>query len=202
MEQYLKGLSDCELARQARVGSTVAFEELVFRYEKQILNFLRQKVFSREDAEDLTQSVFVKACKNINRYNTSRKFATWIFCIARREAASFYRQYRTHNSEVVVEPKADIRDPAVIMMENDAAGQLWAAARGHLSDSQFTALWLRYSEEMTTREIATVMRKSVTHVKVLLHRARQKLLAKIIPVATDATGNVTEWRMNDAVFTL
>ena len=52
---------------------------LVRRFDQQVLRFLDTMVNNRQDAEDLAQDTFVKAYKNIHRFNPEYKFATWLF---------------------------------------------------------------------------------------------------------------------------
>ena len=74
-------------------------------------------------------------------------------------------------------------DPAGIVARRDENDHVWALAAEVLSANQHAALWLRYAEDMSVKDIAGVMKKSTGNVKVLLHRARRKLLERH-PVST------------------
>jgi RNA polymerase sigma-70 factor (ECF subfamily) len=74
-----------------------------------------------------------------------------------------------------VAPGIDERNPALILEACDTGEHLWALSRRCLSENQFTAIWLRYKEDLSIRDIGHVMNKSRTHVKVLLYRGREKL---------------------------
>ena len=174
----LQDLSDEDLACRTQAGSVEAFEELVTRYEKRIFNFLRHKTPDRQDAEDLTQTAFVLAYRKIRLYNPKYKFATWLFTIARHAAISHFRASR--RPDPPPGPEADTRDPATILAEQDNRQSLWDQARACLPELQFTALWLMYAEDLSVRDIAEVMKQSVSYVKVMLHRARTRL-AQVLP---------------------
>ena len=73
----------------------------------------------------------------------------------------------------------DPEDPSELMARREEARNLWQRARQLLPDGQFQALWLRYIEDMDIEQIARVLGKTQTHVKVLLFRARHKLAAEL-----------------------
>jgi DNA-directed RNA polymerase specialized sigma24 family protein len=70
---------------------------------------------------------------------------------------------------------ADEDTPSVLVERQEERNQLWQTAQRKLPRNQFQALWLRYAEEMDLDQIATVLGKTKTGVKVLLFRARQTL---------------------------
>ena len=67
-------------------------------------------------------------------------------------------------------------EPLDALLAAERRGRLWHLAAGVLAEEQMTALWLRYVEEMPLRGIALVLGRSQTSVKVMLFRARRKLL--------------------------
>jgi len=176
MTQKPNNSSDQELARLARAGSLDAFEELVFRYEKRLYGFLRHKTQNFSDAEDLVQLVFIKAYRNIGRYNGRYAFSTWLLCIARREAASHYRSNYRRHQELDEDTQIEESNPALLMANREQGELLWELAGKQLSDSQFNALWMVYHEGLSVKESAKVMKRTVSSVKVLLHRGRRNLL--------------------------
>ena len=169
--------TDEELARDARAGREAAFEALVCRYENPVFLFLRARTGNVHDAEDLTQQTFVKVYRSLNRYDAKYRFKPWLYTIAGRLAVSHYRV----RTAVPVEPGAldavDPRTPDLDLSASEAAGRLWDWARLRLKPGEFTALWLRFQEDLSVAEIATTMQKTHGHVKVLLFRGRRRLLA-------------------------
>ena len=83
----------------------------------------------------------------------------------------------------------DERTPSGTMERSERHLVIWGTAKEHLPEPQFAALWLRYEEELSVKEIAATMNKTESHVKVLLHRARKKLLPVFEPAA--GTGNIS-----------
>jgi RNA polymerase sigma-70 factor, ECF subfamily len=190
--QELLDIEDSELARQVRAGSSNAFEELLRRYEDRIFNFIRKSLASREDVEDLTQTIFIKAYRNIKRYNPAMKFETWIFCIARRELISHFRRRGGRiQTQLDFELADQAPNPSGVLAESDRAAVLWNLAAAKLNRKQYDALWLHYREEMSIKEAARVLETSAAAVKVRLHRARNILMKEMsaaLPAYKDGEG--------------
>lgn len=185
----IEELSDEELACQTRAGSSDAFDQLITRYEKRIFRFLRCKTPNPEDAEELTQTTFANAYRKIALYSPEYKFSGWLFTIARRLCISFYRKRKMTHVELDHDI-VDDRTPRGHMERAERHSSVWNAARKNLPEAQFTALWLRFEEDLSVKEIAKSMNKTTTHVKVLLHRARKKLLPIFEPVTSNASAEV------------
>lgn len=166
--------SDEELARRARAGSLDDFEELVHRYEARIFHFLCRCSGNPSDARDLTQEAFVAAYQNLERFDPARPFATWLFTIARRKLIDRRRSERTPTEPRLPEP-IDTDDPAEQLARREQREDLWTVARECLPEPHFQALWLKYAEDLSVRDIARVLRRTQTHVKVMLFRARAAL---------------------------
>jgi RNA polymerase sigma-70 factor, ECF subfamily len=170
----LQRLSDEELARQTQAGSLIAFEELVFRYGGRIYAFVLQLCCNTADAEEVTQETFVKAFRAIALYNPRHAFPPWLFTIARRKCIDHHRA-ALPLSDAPAPDRTDGTNPAELLASQDDKDCLWALARQALPPSQFQALWLNYAAEMKVAEIAQVLNRTRTHIKVMLFRARRTL---------------------------
>jgi RNA polymerase sigma-70 factor (ECF subfamily) len=177
----VKKLSDEELVFKAQTGSRRCFEELVHRYSHRLFYFLRPKVTTDEDTEDLVQETFLKAYRNISRFDLNYKFSTWLYTTAARLAISFYRKKRVNESLPVFNPSPS--DPREQVIREEDSKNLWNIAQT-LQSNQYQVLWLRYMEELSLKEIALVMKKNQVHVRVLLHRARLNLIKQLNPSAS------------------
>ena len=177
----VKKLSDEELAAQAQTGSRRCFDELVHRYSHRLFYFLRPKVTTNEDTEDLVQETFLKTYRNIDRFDMNYKFSTWLYTTAARLAISFYRKKRINDGLSVFNSAPP--DPQEQATREEDAKNLWNIAQT-LQSNQYQVLWLRYLEELSLEEIALVMKKSRVHVRVLLHRARLNLIKQLNPSAS------------------
>jgi RNA polymerase sigma-70 factor (ECF subfamily) len=177
----VKQLSDEELVAKAQTGSRRCFNELVHRYSHRLFYFLRSKVTSDEDTEDLVQETFLKAYRNISRFDLNYKFSTWLYTTALRLAISFYRKKRINEGISLFNPSSP--DPQEQVIREEDSKNLWNIAQT-LQSNQYQVLWLRYMEELSLKEIAVVMKKNRVHVRVLLHRARLNLIKQLNPSAS------------------
>lgn len=174
--------TDEDLAARAAAGSRPAFEELVSRYGLRLFHFLRSRSGSDEDVEDLVQETFLKAYRNIGRYDPQRRFSTWLYTIAFRLSISRHRSQGVKplplDSEGPEHPSPGPQEVLLRKEEAQKAGNIWLLART-LKPNEYEILWLRYAQELPMKEIARAMGKSLVGVRVLLHRSRLKLGKKL-----------------------
>lgn len=178
MLQSSQRIQSCEeLAENCQDGDQQAYSELIARYGPRIHGFLHRLVGNAHDAEDLTQDVFVKAYQNIHSFDTQRSFRPWIFTIARRTAANFWRKKRP-TVQIENDPPSHATDPREKAESQDDCERIWKFAHT-LKKRYFQVLWLRYREEFSMQEIAEAMEITNINTKVLLHRARSDLAKKL-----------------------
>jgi len=174
--------TDEELAAKAAAGSRPSFEELVSRYSLRLFHFLRSRSGADEDVEDLVQETFLKAFRNIGRFDPQRRFSTWLYTIALRLSISRHRSRRERplplSPEGPEHPSPGPQESLISKEEARKAGNIWLIART-MKPSEYQVLWLRYTEEMPVKEIAKTMKRSLVGVRVLLHRSRVKLGKKL-----------------------
>lgn len=173
-------LTDAELAARAADGDQDAFAGLIRRYEARLINVLLRRVRQPADAEDVAQQAFLRAWQSIDRYEPRWRFSTWLFTIALRHASDVAVKRRidgcslaTPGTEIV----ARAAEPGAILEQRESARNLWALADRVLTDDERLALWLRHIEGLASRDIGVVLGRTTTGVRILLHRARQRLLA-------------------------
>lgn len=162
-------VSDEHLASLAQGGSHRAFAELVDRFQHRIYSFLRRRLPTPQDAEDVAQATFVRAWRSLRTYDPGRPFGTWLFTIAARASSGHLRTIR--RNATLIDGAAPVAPDALETSEQ--AKLAWTIAHRLLSTEQYTALWLRYAESMPMREIAEVLGRSEVSVRVGLHRARE-----------------------------
>lgn len=171
-------LSDEALTKESQGGSLSAFEQLVFRYEGRIYAFVSQSCRNTMDAREITQDTFVRAYQAIAQYDSARPFSSWLFAIARRKTIDHFRSIRPAAEEPIPE-LADAHTPAEALAQSEERTGVWEQSRRLLPKVQFQALWLKYVEDLSVTEIAGALRKTQTHIKVLLFRARQTLAREL-----------------------
>jgi RNA polymerase sigma-70 factor (ECF subfamily) len=159
-------------------GCKVCFEELVRRFQSPLLHFLMRRLGSRHDAEDVLQETFLIAYRQLATYQPAWRFSTWLFTIAHRLAVSKKRRRRWAVRLVpsLLVEKFSASDPQAKAQENEQRSKLWDSANQILSPDAFTAIWLSYVESMSAEEIGQVLDRSANGVRILLHRARSRLM--------------------------
>ena len=94
------------LINRAKSGEAKAFGLLYDHYIPQIYRFIYLKVTNREEAEDLTHQVFMKAWQNINNYEERGfQFSSWLYQISRNQVIDFYRQKKQYLDLEAVDPE-------------------------------------------------------------------------------------------------
>src|SRR3954468_19970627 len=166
---------EATLVRETLGGAPRAFEAIVHLHSRRVFNFIYQMTRQRQDAEDLTQQTFIKAFRNIHRFDTGRPLINWLLTIARRTALNHFRSWKQWE-QMPDDTASAGPSPARCAEEQDRADDLWSRARRILSQREFEVLWLRFAEELSTEETARVAGLTKTHVKVFVFRARRQLL--------------------------
>ncbi len=168
--------AEAELVRAAVAGDAQAARELVRLFHRPIFRFVSRMTGQAQDAEDITQETFVKAFRSLDKVDTSRPLINWLFTIARRTALNHFRAKKQW-VELPPESASEGPGPRQEVERQERGDGLWAKARRVLSAPEFEALWLRFGEDLSTEEAAEAAGRTITSIKTLIYRARQRLLA-------------------------
>ena len=95
-----RALTDNELVERFIAGESRRFQDLVERYESRMVNFIQRSIGDRDRAQDLAQEVFIRVYRHIRRFDTEKKFSTWIYTIASNLAKNELRN-RSRNPLVL-----------------------------------------------------------------------------------------------------
>jgi len=171
---------DSELVRQIQSGEAAAFDELMRRYKRPVVNFIFRMLGNAQDADDVAQDVFVRVYQNLDTYRPETKFSTWLFALARHAAIDRIRWRSRHRAESI-ESAPEIVAPSGTAEDVSAReiGDQIAATVAKLPEDQKTAIILSEYHGMSYAEIAGVMRCSEKSVESRLYRARQTLRAAL-----------------------
>lgn len=191
---------DVRLMLQVRDDAPGAFESLVQRYQDRLVGILFHLVGSLEEAEDLSQEVFLRIYKARKGYRPRSKFATWLFTIANNLAANHLRGKRRKPSVPMsgapiggqtsgfgpVAPQIPSREnTASSQMRKVELSEIVREALGILGEDQRMAVLLSKFEDMSYAEIGGVMNRSPAAIKSLLARARNELRDRLEPYVAD-----------------
>jgi RNA polymerase sigma-70 factor, ECF subfamily len=175
MAGLLETLSDGELAVRARAGSADCFEEIVRRYQVPLVRFLSRRFPSRRDVEDILQDTFVKAWRQLGRYDSRYAFRTWIYTIAYRLAVSRGRSDTATTGMLPDHVASRTVTPEAAALGEEQRRNIWDVAKRVLTEEQYLTLWLYYVDEVPAGDVAKILKRSWVSVKTMMHRARKKL---------------------------
>lgn len=173
---------ESKLIAAAKAGSADAFCRLAQRYRGRHLRFLVTRCASFADAEDALQDTLIAAFRYIHSYDSRWRFSTWLYRIAIRNAAKL----RGPDVEEIGDLRDEENDPLQQCIADSESQNLWLSARRTLSDEVFTAMWLRYAEDMSVNDISTSLDRSVSWTKVNLMRGRRALEAQMNSAANQS----------------
>ena len=174
------------LIAAAKKGSVDAFTDLVAEYREGLLRFLITRASSYADAEDALQDTLISAYRYINSYDAKWRFSTWLYRIAINNLAKI-RGADLGNTLEIDDLSAVEGGPMEQCIATAERENLWVSARRVLKDEVYTAMWLRYVEDMSVNDISAVMERSVSWTKVNLLRARKQLDTELNRAANEKT---------------
>ncbi|MGH9501718.1 MAG: RNA polymerase sigma factor [Terriglobales bacterium] len=179
--------SDAEIMLQVKAGDDSAFEYLVQKYRRPMMNFMFRMAHSSAAAEDLAQEVFLRVYRSRASYEASAKFTTWLYRIATNLAVNHARDTRHDRPENTVsldEPdeesgrtldlpdRTPSAEAAIVQRERVAAIRQRVQA---LPERQRIAVVMHKYQQMEYRQIADVLKLSESATKSLLFRAYETL---------------------------
>lgn len=179
---------DIRLMLRVRDDDPNAFAELVELYHHRLLTIMHHLVGNQEEAEDLSQEVFLRVYRGRKKYHPKAKFSTWLFTIANNLALNALRsRQRKRNVPLSVRDSGPLGprpaerlvldrgdQPSQRMQQQELAGIVQQAIE-QLNERQRMAVVLNKFEDMNYAEIAEVMGLTTKAVKSLLSRARDNL---------------------------
>ena len=186
-------MTDEEIVRRT-LSDKEAFAPLIERYESKLLRYLeRLGVLVREDREDILQNAFVKAYKNLNSFDPTLSFSSWMYRIVHNEAMSFFRAKRSRPQAILSEEgealitelhddASDAAADAELRLSQEALGRAFAELEPRYRD----ALILRFFEERSYAEMSDILEVPVGTVSTLLYRAK-RALRELLPERTPSS---------------
>ena len=169
-------MTEQELIRRAKAGDRAAVAELIGTHATQAHRLALQIVRNQADAEDATQTAFIKAFTNLGRFEERRPFAPWLFRIVAREALKVLRAEKTRfafwqRQARVTESEEAVESAVVVKVEHQ---DLWRAVN-RLKDNDRLVLTLSYFMGMSEAEVAEILRIRRGTVKSRKHNALARL---------------------------
>ena len=159
-------------------GETHHFAHFIEKYSEAVFSRVSHMINCREDAEEITQDIFLKAFEKLSSFNVDSSFSTWLYRIAYNTTISALRRKPCINVTIAEEILADTDDTLVdetLSNENEELLQRLDRAIALLSPEERALVRLHYLEERSIGETAQITGLKESNVKVKLHRTRKKL---------------------------
>lgn len=154
------------------------FQDVVGLYGRYVYNITYRILGNRGDAEDASQETFVKAFRNLDRYDRSLGPKNWLCTIALNTARDFYRRSRRHRKTTSNIPDIDDLVDGTGTVSNADNRLDVQKVLGFLDIKYRIVVFLFYMEQFEVKEIAALLKKSPTLIKVRLFRARKIILER------------------------
>lgn len=176
----MENRSDEQLISDYLKGQEAALSVLFNRYLRPIYGFIYQYSANSAETEDIVQEVFIKVWRGLKRFDQKRSFKTWLYAIAKNAAIDASRRRKTlsfssfENSEganPIIENLADDQPLSSEILEKSELTDLILEASTQLHPTYQAVLRLRYSEELTFKEIAKHLNTPLDTVKSQCRRA-------------------------------
>jgi RNA polymerase sigma-70 factor (ECF subfamily) len=166
-------------------GDQRAWDEIVRLYWRKVFNVAYKFVGRQDEAEDLTQDIFLKLFKSLKTFDRRANFSTWLISVSRNLCIDHYRSVRrehevvTHDVDVVSLARPSALDSPQVALERRDRVALLRAALDKLAPSLRTAVMLRDIQELSYQEIAEKLGVPEGTVKSRINRGRTELARQI-----------------------
>lgn len=182
---------DSEIISLILKGNRDKYQILVEKYQPMVFRTCMGFLHNKEDADDLTQDIFIQAYQSLSKFKGDASFSTWIYRIAvnaslnkvRKTSKSFFFQrfekvFGGEKSIAFEIPIPDTENPENILIQNEHREWMQKALNS-LPENQRTAIVLSKYDDLSQKEIAAIMNTSEGAVEALIQRAKANLREKL-----------------------
>jgi RNA polymerase sigma-70 factor (ECF subfamily) len=173
------------LIQRCLQGDQHAWDLIVRQYWRKVFNVAYKFVGKHDEAEDLTQDIFLKIFKSLDTFDRRANFQTWLISISRNLCIDHYRSVRKERETIDRDIDANELTPAsldpgpVAALEQRDRVTLLRQAMAELPDTLRTAVMMRDIQELSYQEIADRLRLPEGTVKSRINRGRNELARQI-----------------------
>lgn len=178
------GPSDSEIISRVLKGDHNAYALLVERYKSYVFTLTLRFTKNREDGEEVSQDIFVKAYRSLADFKGTAKFSTWLYTIVNTTCITFLRKKRLDIKSLDDERTFEVADSQdsgfrANQVEQKSRLNMVNQAIAMLSPDDAEIITLFYKSEQSLEEIGQILGVEVNTAKVRLHRARTRLKEKM-----------------------
>jgi len=173
------------LIQRCLKGDQLAWEAIVRQYRRKVFNVAYKFVGRHDEAEDLTQDIFLKIFKSLGTFDSRANFQTWLISVSRNLCIDHYRSVRKERETIdrdvdsnELSPVSHEVSPVQALEQRDRVMLLKQALAG-LPETLRTAVLMRDIQELSYQEIADKLRLPEGTVKSRINRGRTELARQI-----------------------
>lgn len=179
MKETAPPYQDALLVKQAQKGDRRAFNELVEKYHKAIVNFIYRNINDASRAEELAQKVFIRCYLNIRHYKQQYKFTTWLYTIAvnlyKNELRDKDRRPRNVElTDLIRTPDTETDSPVESLARKELKNKVSRAVQS-LPEKQRQAIIMSAYQGLLYDEIAEILKTNENTIKSWVFRGKQTL---------------------------
>jgi RNA polymerase sigma-70 factor (ECF subfamily) len=169
-------------------NNQILFERLYHEHKTLVYNVALHYLQSIEDAEEVTQDVFVKVYHSLDNFHQKSSYKTWIYRIAINQSLDFTKKKNSQKRFFIFGKKSQNEQEYLntstfehpgILMENQEEAAILFAVINTLTENQKTAFLLSKLDGLSNPEIAEIMQLSISSVESLVFRAKASLQEKL-----------------------
>ena len=182
------------LIRRCLRGDEAAWETIVRHYWRKVFNVAYKFVGKHDEAEDLTQEIFLKIFKSLDTFDRRANFQTWLISVSRNLCIDHYRSVRKERETIDRDVDASELMPiskevgAIAILEQQDRVALLRQALAELPETLKTAVLMRDIQEMSYQEIAQRLRLPEGTVKSRINRGRTELARQVMKLTGEDKG--------------
>ncbi len=168
--------------RRVKAGDFMAFSHIVSDYQQMVFTIVFRIINNREDAEDITQEIFIKVFKSLNSFKEESEFSTWLYRIAYNTTLSEIRKrkivFSSFDDEFSILKDEKVNENIEDLAVEERIFYLEQALKT-LPAEDALLITMFYLDDQSIEEISRISSLSQANVKVKLHRIRKKLAVEI-----------------------
>ncbi len=182
----IKELSDYEIVKKCINGEEEYFETLISRYKNLVYSIVLKMINDREEVNDLSQEIFIKIYRNLDKYSNEFKFSTWITRITTNHIIDYRRKKKcdTVSIDDVARDVATNSSPESEYIKKEQKLNLEKLV-GELPEMYKIPIVLYHQRGFTYQEIADATNQSLSKVKNRIFRGRKMLKSDFLREYTD-----------------
>ena len=175
-------MEDIEMVQLA-LREQAFFAHIINRYEAKLDRYIRRLgIHDEEDRADVLQDIFIKVYRNLNSFDQSLRFSSWIYRIAHNEAISWYRKRNARPEGHMVLDSDDVfsflstkEESSEVKFDKEINAEKLAEALEQIDEKYRAVIMLRYFEHKDYNEISDILQIPLGSVGTLLHRGKHAL---------------------------